>query len=73
MDKLKASHPVLAEQAARLGASDLDIQTILGLIQKFGSLAEKVLADILPFVPAGNLATVMTLIDSLLKALNPTA
>ena len=62
--------PVLAE---RLGANAIDIGTIIGLIQKYGAIAEQLLALVLPLVPAGALADVLTAVLFLLQKLVPSA
>ena len=62
--------PVLTE---RLGANAIDIGTIIGLIQKYGAIAEQLLALVLPLVPAGALADVLTAVLFLLQKLVPSA
>lgn len=75
IDQLKAvcKSPVVPIICQSVGANAIDIATIIGLIQKYGGLAEQLLAIVLPLVPAGGLADVLGLVLSLLQKIVPTS
>ena len=76
VEKLKSARPdgkpEIVTHGERLGASAVDINTIIAIVQKFGHAAQDILAVVLPFVPPGQLATILALVETLLGKLNPT-
>ena len=58
----------------RVGANALDITTVIQIIEKYGTLAEQLLALVLPLVPSGGaLAGVLDMVLKLLQVLIPTS
>lgn len=75
LDLLKAAtqNGEIIAHCQRIGASSIDIGSIIQIIQKYGTLAEQLLAVVLPLVPAGgSLAVVLDGVLKLLQVLVPT-
>ena len=76
MEMLKATckNQDIAFHVNRVGANAMDITTIIQIIQKYGTLAEELLALVLPIVPSGGaLAGVLDMVLKLLQVLIPTS